>query len=93
VEGPIKLHAVASRERPAEQDCQAMRAIRDALTILSAIEDGALLDALPEFEEDRRRHQTGKSMLDLLRERLRRDFDEDAIANGRCRCAGTVREE
>ena len=49
---------------------RASEAIRDALAILDAIEQGGLLDALPELENDRRRHQTASTLLSLLKQRL-----------------------
>lgn len=66
------LHLASLRDHPNVKNAEAVAAIREALTILDAINMGELLDALPESREDRRRHQTGRTLLAMAEERLRR---------------------
>jgi hypothetical protein len=66
------LHSV-EMETTSSQDeaCTMMSAIRDALAILDAIEQGGLFEALPEFDNDRSRHRTGITLIALMEQRLR----------------------
>ena len=48
------------------------RAARDALALMEAISQGALLEAAPESEADFQRFQTGISLLEMAEDILRR---------------------
>jgi len=64
--------------------CRSSDGIRDALAILDAIEQGGLLEALPELENDRRRHQTASTLLCILKQRLLESISEqEAKGEGR----------
>lgn len=89
VQGSIRLQIDTAHEARNAANCGVMRAMRDALAILNAIEEGGLLDVLPEHENDRRRHQTGRTMLELLETRLRHAIAvPDGGVSGECRCNG-----
>ena len=66
------LHLATLRAHPSVKNAEALTAIREALAMLDAIDLGGLLEALPESEEDRHRHQTGRTLLAMVEERLRR---------------------
>lgn len=55
---------------PAPINEDAVGRLREAIALLEAIDAGALLDALPPGPEDALRHQTGVSMLAVLRREL-----------------------
>jgi hypothetical protein len=55
----------------AEDDSEAVTALREALAILDAISFGELFAALPTNPGDRVRHQTGIELLEMLRGRLK----------------------
>jgi hypothetical protein len=69
--------------------CAAMSAIRDAIAILDAIGQGGLFEALPESENERRRHVTGTTLLELLETRLRQTVGDDS-GSVDCRCGGSI---
>jgi hypothetical protein len=74
----------------ADRPCAAMNAIREALAILDAIGQGGLFDAMPDSENERRRHATGVTMLELLEDRLRQASEAHGEA-GDCRCNALFR--
>lgn len=55
----------------ADDDSEAMAALREALAVLDAISFGELFAALPSNPADRVRHQTGIELLEMLRRRLK----------------------
>jgi hypothetical protein len=64
-----------------------MCAIRDALAIMDAIGQGGLLEGLPESENERQRHMTGTTLLELLEARLRQALEGEAQwGHMDCRC-------
>lgn len=87
------IFEIASRESDdrehAHENCEVLRAISDALAILDAIGQGGLFEAMPEAEADRRRFQTGISLLDILEQRLRHAVgDPEHLNSDECRCNG-----
>lgn len=54
--------------------------IRDALSIIDAINEGELLCALPAAEADRHRHQTAVSLLGIIEKCLRNALAEAPAA-------------
>jgi hypothetical protein len=74
----------------ADGPCAATSAIRDALAILDAIGQGGLFEGLPESENERRRHVTGTTLLELLETRLRQAAGTH-LGSPDCRCAGGFR--
>jgi hypothetical protein len=53
------------------ENCVPAKSVREALSILEAINTGELLAALPEHDSDRRRHETAVSLLGLMERTLR----------------------
>ena len=68
---PPTPQSADSPEKTAPDQPPLLKAVCDALALLDAINQGDLLAALPASAIDRRRHQTGVSLLDLVETRLR----------------------
>lgn len=62
------------------ENCVSEKSVREALSIIDAINAGELLAALPESAADRHRHQTAVSLLAVLEHLLRDALNEDAVA-------------
>lgn len=72
--------------------CMATSAIRDALAILDAIGQGGLFDGVPDSENERQRHLTGVTLLELLETRLRQAVGEEVhLGSVDCCCGEVVR--
>ncbi len=70
------------------ETCVLTKHLHEALAILDAINAGELLAAVPVSADDRHRHQTALTLLDLLERTLRQalsetsnDTDSDRAAN------------
>jgi len=71
------------------ESCVSAKRIREALSIIDAINAGELLGALPAAKADRHRHLTAVSLLDILEKSLRNALS-DAPAIGRARRAANA---
>jgi len=67
------------------ESCASARHIREALSIIDAINAGELLGALPAAEADRHRHQTAVSLLAILEKSLRKALSDAPAATQPCR--------
>jgi len=88
-----KIHAIATSHadgdefaRDADERCPTLRAISEALAILDAIDQGGLLEAMPEDPTDRARFQTAISLLDIAQQTLRQAVgNPDHLISDECR--------
>jgi hypothetical protein len=70
-----------------EGGCKVMAAVRDALSLLYAIDQGMLLAELPENTEAIARHETGLVLLNMVEEKLREAVGNSGdVISGSCRC-------
>ena len=70
------------------EDCISAKHIREALSIIDAINAGELLGALPAAKADRHRHQTAVSLLGILEKSLRNALTDVPAVERPCRAAG-----
>lgn len=90
-----KIHVIASSHADgeeferSEEGCETLHAISDVLAIFAAIDQGALLEAMPEAPGDRVRFQTAISLLSIAQQTLRRVVgNPDHLISDECRCNG-----
>ena len=69
------------------ETCVSAKHIREALAIIDAINAGELLAALPALVDDRHRHQTAVSLLDLLERTLRQALTAVPVQARPCQTA------
>ena len=62
------------------ENCVSAKDVREALSIIDAINAGELLGALPSAEADRHRHQTAVSLLGIIEKCLRNALAEAPAA-------------
>jgi len=69
------------------ESCVSAKHIREALSIIDAINAGELLGALPAAQADRHRHQTAVSLLAILEKSLRNALTDAPAVARPCRAA------
>lgn len=67
------------------ENCVSARHVREALSIIDAINAGELLGALPAAEADRHRHQTAVSLLGIVEKSLRNALSDAPAMAQPCR--------
>jgi len=90
-----KLHAVPPSHADGDEferesdGCPTLRAIGEALANFDAIDQGGLLEAMPEDPADRARFQTAISLLEIAQQTLREAVgNPDHPISDECRCDG-----
>ncbi len=82
-------HADGDEYASSDEGCATLHAISDVLAIFAAIDQGGLLEAMPEAPADRARFQTAISLLDIAHNTLRQAVgNPDHLISDECRCNG-----
>ena len=82
-------HADGDERESRSEGCPTLRAISHTLALFDAIDQGGLLEAMPELPADRARFQTAISLLDIMQQRLREAVgNPDHLISDECRCNG-----
>jgi len=90
-----KIHVVSPSHADGDElecsgeGCPTLRAISNTLALFDAIDQGGLLEAMPESPAERARFQTAISLLDIMQRRLRQAVgNPDHLISDECDCHG-----